>query len=154
MSVAVDAALTALVDLLTALHAADDPAVTVVDGPPDAEHLVGDRVVAVLGAVGTSGPDALSLGTYGETFTVEVVTSVDLAGPGAETLRAARQAVTALWARQELAIREHPTQDLGQAAAGVLGAVPASDWRLDQQASEKGRTAYIRWGVLVTAQRT
>lgn len=153
MSVAVDGAVTALVQLLRALHAADVDQVLVVDGPPDAEAIQPDRVVAVLSAAGTSGMDALDLGTYGEQFVIEVVTSVDIAGRGDEGIALARSLVTGLWARQETAVREHATGDLGASASGVLGARPASDWRLEQKASDKGRSAWVRWGVLVTAQR-
>jgi len=153
VSVAADGAITALVALLKALHVTDADQVFVIDGPPDAETMKLDRIVSVLGAKGTSGPDALDLGTAGEQFVIEVATSVDLAAKGDEGIALARSTAVGLWARQEQAVREHVTGDLGASASGVLGAQPASDWDLGQKASDKGRSAWVRWGVLVTAQR-
>lgn len=153
MSGTVAAAKGALFDLLTALHAADTDPVEVIYGSPDAEILKIARVVCV-GAVrpASDEQDALDRGTAQQRYTIELTTSVDIPVPGSAGQRQATEAVCALWDRQEAAVREYVTGDLGQGLAGVLGAWPV--WsELLERASERGRTAAVRWGVQVIGQR-
>jgi hypothetical protein len=52
----------------------------------------------------------------------------------------------------ELAVREHPTGDLG--VAGVLGAQPTGEFQLVETAEPTGRYALVQFSVYVQAQRT
>lgn len=153
MSGTIAAAKGALFDLLVALHAADTETVEVIYGSPDAEILKLARVVCV-GAVrpAAEGPDALDNGTAEQRYTIEITTSVDIPVPGSAGQRAATEAVCALQDRQEAAVREYVTGDLGQALAGVLGARPVFTELLERE-SDRGRTAAVRWGVQVIGQR-
>lgn len=151
MSTTVGAVKTALVALLEATFAGDAAPVTVFDGPRGAKTFSEDRIALVLDVAGTSGADALDLGTQGETYTVQVRLAVRMTG--ADSLQAARDAVLDLWQRAELAVREHPTGDLGLSASGVLGVRVAPQFELTEVADAEGREAGVRWGVYVIGQR-
>ena len=156
MATSVKGAKAALQTLFVALHAADPDPVQVIYGPATADNFrQADRVVQIGGAKGTAEADALDLGTYTERYVIEIVTSVDLAmvadSAGQQT---ATEAVLDLWSRQELAVREHPTGDLGASASGVLGARVNGEPELMEPPTGTGRSAAVRWGVYVIGQRT
>lgn len=144
----------AIVALLKALHSADQPPVEVIYGPLDTETVQLDRVVSVRGVqAGTSDLDALDLGSAGEVYVVEVITSVDIRTAGDEGQQAATEAVLTLYARQEALMREGHPGDLNLGAQGVLGARPSGSWDLLERVSDKGRSAAVRWGVQIIGQR-
>lgn len=145
----------ALPQVFRDLHAADAEPVTVVYGPRSAKTVVQDRLVLV-GRVTSARneADSMSRDSETETYTVEVITSVDIPGAGDEGQQAATEAALALWTRQKDAVREFADGALGLEAAGVLGAWPAPEFEVAEAASDTGRAAAVRWGVYVIGQRT
>jgi len=156
MATSIKAAKAALASLFTALHAADADPVQVIYGPADADNFrQTDRVVQIGGAKGIAQADAMDLGTYEERYTITVVTSVALAMlTDSAGQQRATEAALDLWTRQELAVREHATGDLGASASGVLGARVTGEFELLEPLDGTGRQAAVRWGVFVIGQRT
>ena len=156
MASTLKAARAALASVLTALHAADADPVQVVIGPAGADNFrQSDRVVQILGAKGQSDADAMDLGTFGERYVIEVRTSVALAMVADSAgQQLASDAAADLWAREEAAVREHATGDLGASASGVLAARVAPEFELLEPLDGTGRQAAVRWGVLIIGQRT
>lgn len=149
-----------LVALAASTFGADPDPVDVLDGPHVAEVARGDRLIRFGDIVGTGDPDALDYGTELEQYVVLVEISADLAGPGDETVRAARAVALDLWTRWEAAVRDEggPARlGMTEAAAdavGLLAARPSRDFEVKHQATKRGREALVRCGVMVTAQRT
>jgi len=159
MSTSVPAVKAALVTLLEATFATDADPVTVIYGPRGALTVTGDRLFTVGGANGTSDPDSLESdeGTFAEDYVLDVVTSVDLPGAGDEGQQQATEAALDLWTRARAAVKAVAGRDLGLAASGVLLAAPSSGFTLAEQAGTQEsprRTAAVRWGVRVIAQRS
>ena len=150
MTTSIFAAKDALAALFAATFAADADPVTVLNGPRGSLPSIADRAVMLGKVTGRSEPDAMDRSTWAEVYDVEVVISVSLQGT---SQAAARAALLDLWQRAEVAVREHPTGDLGASASGVLGAWPGQSFELQENAAGDGRQAAVVWGVLVRAQR-
>ena len=141
MTSSVAAVKAALVSVLTSAL----PDTQVIYGPVTAVSTTRPRVLTVGKATGRRDLDSLTLGSVAETYAVDLVCSVDLAG---SVQQAADEAALSDWAVAEAAIRADITLGL----LGTVQAVPTGDFELLEQADAEGRHAAVRWSVLVYAQ--
>lgn len=122
-----------------------------IDGPANAVTTTKPRVFAIADEEIVSPTDFDSLGGPGmsERYTVPLVISVSL--PGADTLAQARTEAFAAHEDLRDALLSGDRR-LGLTAQGVLDVVPTSERRVQQFASDNGRSVAVRWGVDVYAQ--
>jgi hypothetical protein len=125
----------------------------VIDGPATTETVWKQRMLVIADEEILSPTDFDSLGAFGmeERYTVPLLLSVSLPGP--DSLPTCR---TEAFAAHEL-IRDAllgaaADRRLGLTAQGVLNVVPTGERRIQQFATETGRSVAIRFGVDVYAQ--
>lgn len=125
---------------------------SIVDGPVGTVTTIKDRVFAIADTEIVSPTGYDSLGGYGmaERYMVPLVLSVSL--PGADTLALARAEAFAAHEDIRDALLGGTDRSLGLSAEGVLDVVPTAERRVQQFASENGRSVAVRWGVDVYAQ--
>jgi hypothetical protein len=135
---------------LVALFTSSLSDIQVIYGPIDTKTVTAPNVLTVEGVIGTTEMDSMSYQTASETYDVSCSISCGINGPDAQ--QAADEMALAYYVAAELAVREHPTGDLG--VAGVLGAQPTGEFELVETANATGRYALITFAVHVQAQRT
>ena len=156
MATSIKGAKAALQAVLVALHAADTDPVQVIYGPATADDFrQADRVVQIGGVKGQAQADAMDESTFEERYRIEITTSVDLAMVADSAgQQLATETALDLWTRQETAVREHATGDLGASASVVVAARVTGEFELLEPPTGSGRSAAVRWGVLILGQRT
>jgi hypothetical protein len=135
---------------LVALFSASLSGVQVIYGPIQTKTVTAGSVLTVGDVSGSAELDSLATGTAVERYTVACSISCGIHGPDAQ--QAATEAAMAFYVGAELAVREHPTGDLG--VSGVLQALPTGEFELTETAEPSGRYALIQFSVYVQAQRT
>ena len=135
---------------LAALFTAALPGVQVIYGPIDTQTTTDPNVLTVGDVLGAAERDSLSYATASEAYTVACSISCGINGPDAQ--QTVTELAMSFYIAAELAVREHPTGDLG--VAGVLGAQPTGEFELVETAEPTGRYALVQFSVYVQAQRT
>lgn len=139
---------------LVALFTAGLPTVQVIYGQITAEAITGPNVLTVGATVtGTAEPDALTLGTAAERYSIGCVLSCTVTEiPGDDGQQVASELAWGLYAAAEVLVREYPTQDLG--VPGVLGVNVSGEFGSTDTAMPTGRNTAVSFDVNVIAQRT
>lgn len=146
MSSSIPAVKAALVSVLAGAL----PDTQVIYGPKEAVTTTGPRILTVGRVVGSRELDSMSLDTSSESYTVDLVASVSLAGTSQQ---AADDLALADYAAAEVAVREYPggpTLGLGDG----IRVLPTGEFELAELADENGRHAAVRFSVRVYAQTT